>query len=86
MRSLDMLAEAARQDEVAFFQFALVHMGLGNHDEAFELLERSYDNREFVMAILNVGETLGALRDDPRFESLLRRIGFTVGEDGSSGD
>ena len=40
------------------------------------MLEEAYENREFPMAILKVAEILGGLRDDPRFDDLLRRIGL----------
>jgi TolB-like protein/Tfp pilus assembly protein PilF len=76
LRVLEMLTETAKQQEVASYQFAIVHMGLGNRDEAFEWLERSYANREFPMAILKFSESMGSIRDDPRFDDLLRRIGF----------
>jgi len=58
------------------FKFSLIHAGLGDKERAFELLEEAYENREFPMAILKVAEILGGLRDDPRFDDLLRRIGL----------
>ena len=69
---------SAKEHEIASWQFALIHTGLGNNDEAFNWLEKSYDNREFIMALLRVGETLGSLRDDPRFDDLLQRIGLPI--------
>ncbi len=54
----------------------MIYAGLGDKERAFELLEETYENREFPIAILNVAEILGGLRDDPRFADLLRRIGL----------
>ena len=76
MRQLEMLTEFSKQHEVPAFKFSLIHAGLGDKEQAFELLEKAYENREFPMAILNVAEILGGLRDDPRFDDLLRRIGL----------
>jgi serine/threonine-protein kinase len=83
MRMLELLHESAKQHEVASFQFALIHAGLGNQDQAFEWLEKSYERREFVMALLPVAETLGSLRHDPRYGDLLRRVGYPGRETGS---
>lgn len=55
---------------------ALVHMGLGNRDEAFELLERAFGDRSAWMVHLKAEPMFDSLRDDPRFDSLLRRVGL----------
>ena len=53
-----------------------IHAQLGERDEAFAELERAYDSREGQLAFLRVSFRLDALRSDPRFDDLLRRIGF----------
>lgn len=56
------------------FACALVHIGLSDLDRAFECLERALaerDSRIFWFAVL---PGLDALRDDPRFADLSRRI------------
>ena len=76
MRELERLTEFSKQHDVPAFKFSLIHAGLGEKEQAFKLLEKAYENREFPMAILNVAEVLDSLRDDPRFDDLLRRIGL----------
>ncbi len=59
------------------YTLAQVHILLGNKDEAFAQLNKSYDVREPDLMRLKVDPRLDALRDDPRFQDLLRRVGFT---------
>ncbi len=75
-RELEILTEFSKRHDVPAFKFAVIHVGLGDKEQAFEWLEKSYENREFAMAILSVGQGFGSLRDDPRFDDLLRRIGL----------
>ena len=53
---------------------ALVHCGLGETEEAFEWLERSYAGRAYATALIGVEPRLDPLRPDPRFADLLRRL------------
>jgi serine/threonine-protein kinase len=72
----EMLANADMQKEQAI-GIAFAHVGLGNADEAFKWFERSVENREFGMVLIDVQVWLDDLRDDPRFEALRRKIGFS---------
>ncbi|MBV9034338.1 MAG: protein kinase [Acidobacteriaceae bacterium] len=56
--------------------FAYVYAALGQKDEAFEWLERGYAERCYPMVFLNVYPLLDPLRGDPRFTSLLKRVGL----------
>ena len=58
------------------YGFALIHIGLGENEEALEWLERAYQDRIGWMAFLQVGPRFDPLRDDPRFQDLLRRMNF----------
>ena len=49
---------------------------LGENDRALELLERSYVQREELLLYLKVDRYWDALRSDPRFHDLLRRVGL----------
>ena len=74
---LDMLAERSKRGYVPSYYFALIHAGLGEKDRAFEWLERAYQERSTVLAYLQLDPRLASLRSDPRFFSLLRRIGVS---------
>ena len=60
-------------DEV-YFRGAAYNAQIGNKDKAFEYLEKSYQRRELWMSYLHVDPLLDSLRDDPRFEELVRRV------------
>ena len=57
---------------------ALVYVGLGEREQAFEWLERAYQDRSYSMVFLKVNTELDPLRNDPRFVDLLRRVGLLV--------
>ncbi len=42
----------------------------------FEWLERGYEERDLLMILLPNSPLTDPLRSDPRFDDLLRRIGF----------
>ncbi len=48
-----------------------------NHSEkAMTWLERAYEEREPLLLLAKTDPRLDPLRSDPRFDKLLRRIGF----------
>jgi serine/threonine-protein kinase len=56
------------------YSVAAVYAGLGEHDAAFENLERAYEMRDRGMVWIKVSPRLDPLRPDPRFSDLLRRM------------
>ena len=56
---------------------ALVHIGMGNRDEAFAKLEEVYQGRFSHLAYLRSDPVYDGLRDDPRFADLARRVNLT---------
>jgi serine/threonine-protein kinase len=75
-RTLDQLKEIAKHRYVPAYAFALLYAGLGEKDQAFQWLERGYQDRAFDMPYLKVDPLIDSLRSDPRFEDLLRRVGL----------
>lgn len=59
------------------YNLATFHAELGEKDNAFAELNKSYQNREAILGLLNVDPRFDSLRDDPRFQDLLRRFRFT---------
>ncbi|MEO6051350.1 MAG: protein kinase [Pyrinomonadaceae bacterium] len=55
---------------------ATFYVRLGEHDKALDILEKSYEVRSFDLVQLKVDPRLDPLRDDPRFQDLLRRVGL----------
>lgn len=55
---------------------AAIYAALGEHDQAMAWLERGYEQRAFPLFLLRVDPAWDALRADPRFVSLLERVGL----------
>jgi TolB-like protein/DNA-binding winged helix-turn-helix (wHTH) protein/Tfp pilus assembly protein PilF len=53
-----------------------VYIGLGDRDKAFEWMDKSYQERTNGMAWLAVWPGFDSIRDDPRFDMYLRKIGL----------
>lgn len=71
---LDQLKELAKQHYVSPFDFALLYMGLGDKDQAFEWLNKTFDENPYRLSFIKVNPRFDSLRSDPRFEDLLRRM------------
>ena len=52
------------------------YVALGEPDRAIEWLERGYEERRPVLRTIKVAPELDSLHSHPRFQALLRRIGF----------
>ena len=70
------LEKSVGSSDQAAYSIALIETALGHKDRAFSWLERAYAERAATMFLLKVELKFDALRDDPRFESLLRRMNF----------
>ncbi|MGH9814448.1 MAG: TPR end-of-group domain-containing protein [Candidatus Acidiferrales bacterium] len=53
---------------------AVVYGSIGDRDAAFRHLEDAFRAREWVLVTLKVAPYFDSLRDDPRFQDLLRRM------------
>jgi TolB-like protein/Tfp pilus assembly protein PilF len=78
MRVLGELAALGARRYVPAYHVALVHVGLGQRDEAFASLERAHEERSDQLAYLAVEPLLDPLRSDSRFEVLRRRLGLPL--------
>jgi len=75
---LDELTQLAKQKYVAPCFFAGIHLGLGESDRAIECLEKSFDEHSHWLIYLHIDPSMDALRPDPRYQDLLRRIGLPL--------
>jgi tetratricopeptide (TPR) repeat protein len=75
-RELQILKAAARTRYVAPSYFAIIYTALGDKDQAFAWLEKSYQDRSEHMLYLKVEPLVDPLRRDPRFLSRARRVGL----------
>jgi len=75
-RVLDQLIEKSRQQYVAADSIAAVYVALGEKDEALRWLERAFEEHSGSFYSYMFRPEFRALRSDPRFAALLRRIGI----------
>ena len=80
----DELNELAKQRYVAPHFFAGIYVGLGEHDRAIEYLEKSCAEHCHWLIYLHVDPSMDDLRNDPRFQDLLRRVGLPAPSDAIS--
>jgi tetratricopeptide (TPR) repeat protein len=74
---LNGLQELARQHYVSPFAFIMIHIGLGEKDQAFEWLDKACQERDFDLCMLNVDPNLDSLRGDPRLKKVVEQVGLS---------
>jgi tetratricopeptide (TPR) repeat protein len=78
MEILDELYELSEQSQIAAMQFALIHIGLGNLDEALSWLDKSHsEHGSPFIALIQTLPMFDPLRNDLRFEELIQKLNFT---------
>jgi DNA-binding winged helix-turn-helix (wHTH) protein len=75
---LSMLEAVAHERYVPPYATALIHVGLGQHDQALDWLHRAFALRDVHLAFLPTDVKWDPLRGDPGFVALLQRCGFVT--------
>src|SRR5262249_45182913 len=70
---LDELKSLESQSYVPPYYLALIHLALGETDEAFEYLERAYVTRDGSLPLIKVDQRLESISSDPRLIDLMLR-------------
>jgi serine/threonine-protein kinase len=68
--------ERAKQRYVSPALRMLFHLGLGEKDEALDRLENCYEEQDWYCWSLKVYPLFDPLRAEPRFQALLKKVGF----------
>ena len=68
------LKQLSRRRYVSPVGLALIHVGLGDKEQAFEWLEKAYEDRSAALVFLKRENRFDPLRGEPRFQDLLRRM------------
>jgi len=68
------LTARAQQEYVSAVAFAVLHLGLGEHDRALDWIERAREERRGWVAYLAVNPLLDPVRTEPRFRELVRSM------------
>lgn len=75
-RVLTELKDQSTRSYVSPFNVAIIYAALGEKDQAFDWLEKAYEDRSLWMVFLKVDPRLDSIRPDPRFRHMLGRLGF----------
>ena len=75
-RILEELNDLSRMRYVLPYLVAYNYAALGEPDQVFALLEKTFEERHGGIIFLNVDPAFDGLRSDPRFADLIRRIGL----------
>ena len=75
---LDYLDQLARKRYVTHWARAVIYIGLGQNGPALDWLEKACEERDGWMWALNNEVWYIPLRKEPRFQSLLTRVGLTM--------
>ncbi len=73
---LSEIEEASRQRYTCSYEIALTHATLGDRDTAFVWLEKAFEDRAMCIPWMNVDPRVDLLREDPRYQAFLDRVGF----------
>lgn len=70
------LESLSKRIYVSSYQKAVIYAGLGEKDQSFGYLQKSFDERSMSGPLLRFDPRLNELRGDPRFHDLMRRAGM----------
>lgn len=70
------LEAASRTQYVSLFAKAFGHLGMGETDQALTALETACEERDASIFWIQAEPALDALRDDPRFQAVVRTMGL----------
>jgi TolB-like protein/DNA-binding winged helix-turn-helix (wHTH) protein/Tfp pilus assembly protein PilF len=78
LKIVDELALLSKRRYVSPYHVALVYVGVGDKDSAFDWLEKALDERARDIVFLNWDDKMASLRSDSRYAELTRRVGLPV--------
>ena len=76
LKIIEQLKEISKQRYVAAYAFAEVYAALGDKDQAFQWLEKSFQDRAPDLVFFRIDPLIDNLRSDPRCDEFGRRAGL----------
>lgn len=73
-KTLKELKDRSSHEWVPPLRFAIIYAGLGQKDQAFEWLNKAYEELDLLLIYIKVSPFFDPLRNDPRFAALLERL------------
>jgi TolB-like protein/DNA-binding winged helix-turn-helix (wHTH) protein/Tfp pilus assembly protein PilF len=75
-KTLAELIEASKYRYISPLDIAQIYAGLEEKDQAFQWLEKAYQEHVTSLLFLKVDKSFSSLHSDARFQNLLQRVGF----------
>ena len=75
-KALELALEDAKRRYVAPDDFAALYARVGDKERMYEWLEKTYDEHGKGLDSIKVEPAFEPYRSEPRFQELLKRIGF----------
>jgi len=76
LKNLELLKQDEKKPAGNYYRLARQCVLIGDKEQAFEYLNKAVEKRHGQMGMLNVEPAFDNLRDDPRFDELVRRVGL----------
>jgi tetratricopeptide (TPR) repeat protein len=76
LKALAELHQISEKRYVSPYLFAVIYAGLGDKDQTFAWLDKAVEDRSLFLIWLKVEPLFDPLRDDPRFQNIVRRVGL----------
>jgi len=68
--------DRSKRNEVIGSEIAAVYVALGEKEKAIESLEEAFRAQPTILQWIKADPVYASLRDEPRFQALLKKIGF----------
>jgi len=76
LKTLEQLKELSKQTYVDPNAFVQIYLGLDDKEQAFQWLEKCYQDHAPEMAFVKIDPLLDSLRSDPRLADFVHRVGL----------
>jgi len=74
---LAQVKERFGEEFLSSYLMSIIHFVLGETDEGFEWLNKAYNQRDANITLMNIDTELENVKSDPRFVSLLEKVGLS---------
>ena len=75
-RTLNEVLEIEKTEPISRYVLARSLAALGKKEKALEALNEAYQNRDALLAVVRIDPNFDEMRNEPRFQELLKKIGF----------
>ena len=75
-RLIELLKRKSQSEYISPFEIGIEYALMGDRDQAFEWLEKAYQEHSVRLEYLKIEDFLQPLHSDPRYVDLLRRVGL----------